>query len=234
MNRNLAKILAVTTLIIASAGLSTASQKPQARAFQTSSNIKQSQVTQVASVSCNGEVLNQLSMTYYSYHDNSYPAGCNEKGCWEAKPNGSYDIAYRSPSSLYENAEDKKGGNGSYDSPIIAAVPPHLEECLSPGTLIYAPHLKKYLIIADQCPTSKDPNNPNEEKCIPGKNMIDVWMYTKPENHPSKVEECHNKWTDKGFEQAWDVVINPPNSKPVDTTPFFNPNTNECTKPNFS
>jgi hypothetical protein len=231
MNRNLAKILAVTTLIITSAGLSTASQKQETKAFQTSSKNQQSETTQIASAtSCKGKDLSKLHMTYYSHHDNTYPGN----------PNPNYNIAYSSkdyPDNsklIYKDGADNKGGNGSFGSPIIAAVPPHLEECLSPGTRIYAPHLKKYLIIADKCPTSKDPNNPNEEKCIPGKNMIDVWMYTKPENVTSKVEECHNKWTGKGFEQPWDVVINPPNSKPVDTTPFFNPNTNECTKPNFS
>lgn len=234
MNNKLVKIFAGTMLIITSAGyLSTELLEPEAKAFQILSNTQQSEVTQIANVSCNGKILSQLSMTYYSYHDNSYPAGCDDQGCWEAKPNGSYDVAYPSPSSLYESAEDQKGGNGSYESPIIAAVPRHLEGCLLPNTRIYAPHLTKYLIVADKCPEEQDPNNPNEEKCVPGKNMIDVWMYTTPENEMSKVEECQEKWTDKGFHEEWPVLIHPPNDQPVDTTPFFNPDTNECKAPNF-
>jgi hypothetical protein len=163
-------------------------------------------------------------MTYYSWHDNGYLANNHQP---------SYDIAYsreKYPRLIYTNAADRRGGDGSSKFPIIVAVSPTYEGELPTGTRIYAPHLKKYLIVQDQCQT------PYCEKKQGGL-LIDVWMYTKPtsdKSKVSKVEECQRKWTGKGFEQAWDVVINPPNDKPVDTAPFFNPDTNECRTPNFN
>lgn len=209
MNKKLAKILAGTTLIIMDASLSTTFREPEAKAFQTSSNIKQSQVTQVA----NSARKAQIKMTYYSYHDNTYEGN--------KKPN--YDIAY--PSSLYQNASDKKGGDGSYETPIIVAVSKKYENTLSPGTRMYAPHLQKYLIVQDQCET---------EVCQKSGLLIDVWMYSTPQNDTNKVKECHKQWTDKGFDKPWDVEVNPSPGKPIDTKPFFNSDTNECRTPNFS
>ncbi|MGB3760314.1 MAG: hypothetical protein WBA07_28705 [Rivularia sp. (in: cyanobacteria)] len=216
MKKKLAMISAATTLMIASAGVSTAFQKQGVNAVQTSSKMKQFEVTQVATApSCDGEDLSKVHMTYYSYHDNDYIGN----------PNPNYDIAYSSDYSnlpnykrlIYKDAKDKKGGDGSYEKPIIVAIPTRYNwqnnKCLFPGTRIYAPHLKKYLIVADECPP---------DKCKGKRTMIDVWMYTTPQNNIDKVMDCQKSWTHTGFDmKKWDVIINPPNNKPVDRRPFF-------------
>lgn len=202
MKRLLSIMFAVTALIITTnADVSLSFQKQELNPLQTSLKIKQTQVIQVASSS----YPDKIKMTYYSYHDNQ----AGDSGTY-----GSYAIAYSSkhfPASIHKDANDKRGGDGSYTNPIIIATPLRFNEEWPVGTRMYAPHLKKYLIVEDECDT---------DVCRQNK-LVDLWMYSKPGNDTNKVSQCQRNWTYTGYDKPWDVIVNPPNNKPVDNKPFF-------------
>lgn len=202
MKLQFSTMFAATALIITTnADVSLPSQKQELNPLQTSSEVKQTEAMQIAS----SPYRDKIKMTYYSYHDNQ----AGDSGTY-----GSYAIAYSSkyfPDSIHKNANDRRGGDGSYANPIIIATPLRFNQQWPVGTRMYAPHLKKYLIVEDECDT---------DVCRQNK-LVDVWMYSKSRNDTNKVSQCQRNWTYTGYDEPWDVIVNPPKNKPVDTKPFF-------------
>ena len=140
--------------------------------------------------------LTSLAMTFYSWPDNDPPGNAI-----------SYPIIHK-----------VAGGTGTYDDPItVAVVTKDKGGNWSPGTLMYVPSLKKYLIVEDECAS-----------CVP--DQIDVWMNSDA-NFPSEVLECQKTWTPK---EPVEVEINPPADHEVITTPLFDISTGKCSNPSFS
>jgi hypothetical protein len=53
---------------------------------------------------------------------------------------------------------------------------------------------------------------------------IDVWMNSNGTEDPTALDNCEDQWT----QSATTVEIDPPPSRPVTTTPLFDPATNVC------
>jgi len=70
--------------------------------------------------------------TYYGWNDNNPPGT---------------DIAY--PKSSYATSNhNTAGGTGTFDDPVTFAADPNI---FTPGTKIYVPYIKKYIIMEDKC-----------------------------------------------------------------------------------
>ena len=103
-------------------------------------------------------------------------------------------------------------GVGTYANPVTYADAQNLN---GPWCqIIYVPFLKKYFIHEDQC-------NPCDGITT---NHVDLWMggdsnsLTQPEKNA--LLSCENTWT-----RTTSVMLNPPSTEPVDTTPLFTPPT---------
>lgn len=140
------------------------------------------------------------AITFYSYGDNT-PAG---------------------KSIAYPKVHQEAGGRGTYADPITVSVE---EGFLKPGTRLYVNDLKKYMIVEDLC---GDPPCGTHDT----KNYIDVWMNSEKGSDKEAVTQCQYKWTrrTKDGDKPKQVVIEPSEDLPVDTTPFFNTNTDKCGK----
>lgn len=141
----------------------------------------------------------QLKMTFYGFPDNTPPSD---------------EIAYPSsenPGSVHERA----GGTGTFDDPItVAAVTDRNGGNWSPGTRMYVPSLKKYLILEDECASC-------------GTDQLDVWMQSGEDCPSDAVLQCENAWTPG---EPVEVEFDPPPDREVDGTPFFDSNTCGCLK----
>ena len=102
-------------------------------------------------------------------------------------------------------------GTGTYEDPITVAVKGGR---WAPGSRMYVPHLKKYLIIEDKCAHCED-------------NQIDIWM-NSDERFPDEVSTCKDAWT---ADQPALVEIDPPPDRDVSTVPFFDTSTGTCFSP---
>ncbi len=115
----------------------------------------------------------------------------------------------------YPKIHQVAGGTGTYEDPItVAIVTTDNGGNWAPGTLMYVPYLKKYLIVEDECAT-----------CVP--DQIDVWM-NSDSNFPSEVLQCQKTWTPK---EPVEVEINPPADREVITIPLFDTSTGQCSNP---
>lgn len=141
------------------------------------------------------------AITFYSYQDNNPPG----KGI------------------KYPKVHQEAGGRGTYEDPITIAVE---ESFLEPGTLLYVNDLKKYMIVEDLCGDS--PCGTHDTN-----NYIDVWMNSEKESDAKAVEKCQYQWTrrTKDGNEPKQVAIEPPKDFPVDTTAFFDTNSDKCAKP---
>lgn len=141
------------------------------------------------------------AVTFYSYQDNNPPGR----------------------SIAYPGLHQEAGGRGTYEDPITISV---AKSFLKPGTRLYVNGLQKYMIVEDLCGDTPCDTHGTE-------NFIDIWMESNKESDPKAVEECQSKWTrrTKDGNQPKPVVIDPPKSFPVNTTPFFNTKTNKCNNP---
>jgi hypothetical protein len=135
--------------------------------------------------------------TFYGYVDNSPPGtAIKHPGC--PLPGG----------GTASHAE----GKGTYADPItFAEVGANGPWC----QIIYVPSLKKYFEHEDQCADSCG-GQP--------KNHVDLWMGGDKNSvkNPEKkaLLACENKWT-----KTVPVILNPPVTEPVDSTPLFTPPT---------
>ncbi len=134
-----------------------------------------------------------LTLTLYGYPDNDPP----------------------STTIAYPQIHQVAGGTGTYDNPVTVAIMTEMNGGnWSPGTKMYVPYLKKYLIVEDECAT-----------CVA--NQIDVWVDSN-NTHPNEVLQCEKAWTPK---QPVEVEINPPVGREVITDPFFDVSTGQCRQP---
>lgn len=131
-------------------------------------------------------------MTFYGWPDNSPPGN---------------SIAYP---TLHKGA----GGIGTYADPITFA---SSKDLFKPGTKLYIPSLKRYVIMEDNCVDCvKDAKK--------GITHIDVWLDSNSK-FKKQVLACEDKLTPDGSVK---VVSNPPNNEPVVSTPLFNTSTGKC------
>ncbi len=133
-------------------------------------------------------------VTFYGWPDND-PAG-----------NG---IAYP---GLHKGAS----GTGTYADPITFATDP---KEWKPGTILYLPYLKRYVIMEDSC-----------AECITdwktGKYHIDIWLESNG-SFDSQVLACENTLT----REKTSVEVDPPPDRPVDATPLFDTKSGKCNPP---
>lgn len=105
-------------------------------------------------------------------------------------------------------------GSGTFDDPLTMASDP-IEWV--PGTRMYIPYLKKYVIMEDDC-----------EQCIKDWRQkhqlhIDIWM-SSGNRYKDELLGCEDKWT----RQSAKVEVNPPPDRPVLAEPLFEPATGTC------
>jgi 3D (Asp-Asp-Asp) domain-containing protein len=128
-----------------------------------------------------------VKLTFYGWPDNDPPGNA---------------IAYP---GLGSSSHQGAGGTGTYDDPITVAVVTQSNNGLwSPGTKMYLPSLKKYLIVEDECAS-----------CAQA--QIDVWMNSDG-NHNDEVLACQDSLTPA---EDVEVEIDPPTGRPVRTEPLF-------------
>jgi hypothetical protein len=98
------------------------------------------------------------------------------------------------------------GGVGTYANPITFATD---QSELAPGTKVYYPYLHRYFVMQDECVAcDQDWNN--------GKWHIDLWIGGHNEN-TNLVIQCEDALT----QDSGQVIVGPPSTEPVDTTPLF-------------
>jgi hypothetical protein len=133
-------------------------------------------------------------VTFYGWPDND-PAG-----------NG---IAYP---KLHQGAS----GTGTHADPITFATDP---KEYAPGTILYVPYLKRYVIMEDSC-----------AECITdwksGKYHIDLWLDSDG-TRMSQVLACENTLT----RESTPVEVDPPADRPVIATPLFDIASGTCNTP---
>jgi hypothetical protein len=143
-------------------------------------------------------------VTFYTWLDNDPPGNA---------------IAYPH-SSFPGTVHDTAGGTGTYANPITTASDPSE---WAVGTRLYAPFLRKYLVMEDEC-----------EACVHDwrqfhKRRLDVWMNSNAASG-AMVHDCAHSWT-----QEWTPIeINPPRNRPVDTRLLFDTGSQTCLESPFA
>jgi hypothetical protein len=102
------------------------------------------------------------------------------------------------------------GGNGSYDEPLVMA---WYTDQTSFCQIGYVPALEKYYIHADICDPCSNPKDTHWDLWIGGSSVNDSGKDKKA------LLNCEDTWT---FNSTT-VILNPPASEPVDTSPLFTP-----------
>lgn len=137
-----------------------------------------------------------LKLTFYGYPDNDPP--------------NSDAIAHPTP------GRERAGGVGTYEDPVTtASLKVDEGGWLRPGQRLYAPSLKKYLIIEDDC-----------ADCVA--DQIDVWI-SGVGHDKDTVEACEARWTPN---DPIEVELDPPPGREVVVDAFFKDGTGECRDPN--
>jgi hypothetical protein len=116
----------------------------------------------------------------------------------------------------YPRVHSGASGTGTYADPITFATDP---KEWAPGTILYLPYLKRYVIMEDSC-----------ADCITdwksGKHHIDIWVNSDG-RLDNQVLACENALTAENAP----VEVAPPADRPVDATPLFDPTAGTCSKP---
>lgn len=128
-----------------------------------------------------------VEVTFYGGLDND-PPGSSEI----AYPNGRHPVA---------------GGTGAYADPVTAASDPRE---LPPGTLLYEPRLRIYLVVEDEC-----------AECVVQWDRgrvghIDIWTGASGAGLPA----CEQALTPNG---PVTIEVNPPPGRPTDPRPLYPP-----------
>jgi hypothetical protein len=138
-------------------------------------------------------------LTFYGWPDNSPPGNA---------------IAYPK-SDGFSTVHDGAGGTGTYADPITFAS----DKAEFPvGTLLFAPVLKKYLVMEDDC-AECDTDWTGAQKW-----HIDVWMNSNATDDGNAVLACEDRWT----QTTTTVEVNPPPGRDATTPPLFDTGTNQC------
>jgi 3D (Asp-Asp-Asp) domain-containing protein len=130
----------------------------------------------------------RFNVTFYGYPDNDPPG-----------KNIAHPVIHR-----------EAGGTGTSQDPITVAM---RAGRFTPGTRMYVPSLRKYLILEDTCASC-------------AADHIDIWMESDA-RFRDQVLECENAWTP---DRPIEVELNPPDGRPVSTTQFFDKNTGRCNR----
>ena len=123
----------------------------------------------------------------------------------------------------YPTIHDVASGTGTYADPITYATD---QDELLVGTIVYYPYLHRYFIMEDDCTECDEDWTGQGPDGGPGHYHIDLWIGGENGNS-NDVINCEDNLT----QNSEQVIIDPPNSEPVDTTPLFNSSTNTCYDP---
>ena len=140
-----------------------------------------------------------MQVTWYGWEDNSPP------GNSIAYPAGGGDPTIHAAA----------GGTGTYADPLTFATD---RDEYPPGTILYLPFAKKYVIMEDECAQCDSDWSSSQER------HIDIWMNSDGSESPDALYGCEGNWT----QSAAEVVTMPPANLEVTTAPLFDPQTNTC------
>ena len=146
-------------------------------------------------------------VTLYGWPDNSPPGNA---------------IAYPADGG-YPTIHNAAGGTGTYSNPVTFATD---QAELPIGSIVYYPYLHRYFVMEDDCVACDEDWTGQGPDGGPGLHHIDLWINGQNGNS-NDVINCEDNLT-QGSES---VIINPPSTEPVDTTPLFNSSTNTCYNP---
>jgi len=146
-------------------------------------------------------------VTLYGWPDNTPPGGA---------------IAYPADEG-YPTIHDTAGGTGTYADPVTYATD---QAELPIGTIVYYPYLHRYFIMEDDCTACDEDWTGQGPDGGPGLYHIDLWAGGQGGN-AGDVDNCEDNLT----QNSESVIIDPPSTEPVDTTPLFNSSTNTCYDP---
>lgn len=146
-------------------------------------------------------------VTLYGWPDNSPPGN---------------DIAYPANEG-YPTIHDAAGGTGTYANPITYATD---QDELPIGTIVYYPYLHRYFIMEDDCTECDEDWTGSGPDGGPGLYHIDLWINGQGGNS-NDVINCEDDLT----QNSESVIVNPPSTEPVDTTPLFDSSDNSCYDP---
>jgi hypothetical protein len=143
----------------------------------------------------------KVYLTFYGWYDNT-PPGC---------------------AIAYPDIHQCAGGTGTYSDPITFASD---KSEIKEGTKVYVSRVQKYFIMEDDCTECDEDWTGHGPDGGPGLNHIDLWIGGQNGNS-NDVINCEDNLT----QNSEQVVIDPPSTEPVDTTPLFNSSTNACYNP---
>ena len=123
----------------------------------------------------------------------------------------------------YPDVHQTAGGEGTYADPVTFATD---EAELAPGTIIYYPYLHRYFIMEDDCTECDEDWTGQGPDGSAGQYHIDLWIGGEG-GDADDVVNCEDALTQSSSE----VVTDPPDSEPVDTTPLFDSSDNACYDP---
>lgn len=152
--------------------------------------------------------IDDVTLTFYGWPDNSPPGSDNAFDCGRGKNADGNPMA---------------GGSGTYDDPISFATATNnknLPEC----AVVYVPLLHKYFRNEDdcaQCLTDWDSK---------GEYHIDLWTGSNTAGGGQDQINCEDNLP--GGSQT--IILDPPNSLPVDTTPLYDQTSNQCHTTTYS
>lgn len=152
--------------------------------------------------------ISDVTLTFYGWPDNSPPGS---------------DIAFDCGRGKNPDGNPMAGGSGTYDDPISFATATdnkNLPRC----AIVYVPLLRKYFRNEDdcaQCLTDWDSK---------GEYHIDLWTGSNTAGGGQNQIDCEDSLP--GGSQT--IILDPPNSLPVDTTPLYDQPSNQCHETTYS
>jgi hypothetical protein len=146
-------------------------------------------------------------VTLYGWPDNSPPGNA---------------IAYPQNEG-YPTIHNVASGTGTYADPITYATD---QAELPVGTIVYYPYLHRYFIMEDDCTECDEDWTGQGPDGGPGLYHIDLWINGQGGNS-NDVINCEDDLT----QNSESVIVDPPSTEAVDTTPLFNSSNNSCYNP---